>query len=82
MYKGYPTTAEVSLLCCKVVLILLQEDEERLKDPGLSVRQRLATKLRLGERNILMRIGSYYHEKSKQYAEELKELDQHIHEEL
>lgn len=51
----------------------LQQDKELLERDDLPLRTRLAVQMRLGEKQILRRIGSYFHEKSKQLAREFEE---------
>jgi hypothetical protein len=49
----------------------LQQDEELLKQ-DLPIRHKLAVRMRLGEKKILRKLGSYFFERSKVLAKQLE----------
>lgn len=61
LYNNYPTTIE--------------EDKEILEDPNssLNYKQRIAVQLRLGEKEIINRIGAYFYDKEIELIEQLKQ---------
>jgi len=57
---------------CKRRYLSYPDDKDRLNDNTISQREKLAIKLKQGERNILNRIGSYYHQETVKLAEKLR----------
>jgi len=67
MYKGYPE----------------EEDSISLEDPEVSIRRRLAIRMKRGEKKILTGLGSYYYHHMEVLAKELEEETLgHAHSEL